>query len=151
MQSRSVCIPAFLLGSRGGTVLKNMPANAGAARDMSSIPGSGRSSGVGNGNLLHYSCLENSMDRGAWWDYSPRSYKESDTAEWLNTHTCTHTRLPPRSVLVKFQGAYGVKPKVLEGEKEESSSQYHVDLNETSIGPSVLKLICTGHAFHWRE
>ena len=43
---------------------KNLPANAGDARDMSSIPGSGRSPGGGNGNPLQYSCLENSMDRG---------------------------------------------------------------------------------------
>ena len=48
----------------GGEVLKDLLANAG---DMSSIPGSGRSLGVGNGNLLQYSCLENSMDRGSWW------------------------------------------------------------------------------------
>ena len=34
---------------------------------MGSIPGSGRHPEVGNGNLLQYSCLENSMDRGAWW------------------------------------------------------------------------------------
>ena len=36
------------------------------ARDMGSFPGSGRSPGVGNGNSLQYSCLENPMDRGAW-------------------------------------------------------------------------------------
>ena len=48
-------------------VVKNLPANAGDIRDMGSIPGSGRSSGEGRGNLLHYSCLENPMDRGAWW------------------------------------------------------------------------------------
>ena len=36
-------------------------------RDGVSIPGLGRSSGVGNGNTLQYSCQENSMDRGAWW------------------------------------------------------------------------------------
>ena len=46
-------------------VIKNPPANAGDPRDVSSIPGSGRSSRVENGNLLQYSCLENSMDRGA--------------------------------------------------------------------------------------
>ena len=40
---------------------------AGDARDMGSIPGLGRSLGVGNGNKLQYSCLENSMDRGACW------------------------------------------------------------------------------------
>ena len=54
------------LGFPGGTVVKNPPANAGDARDVGSIPGSGRSPGVGNGNPLQYSCLENSMDRGAW-------------------------------------------------------------------------------------
>ena len=47
--------------------MKNLPANAGDTRDMGSIPGSGRSPGEGNGNLLQYSCLENPMDRGAWW------------------------------------------------------------------------------------
>ena len=44
-------------------VVKNPPANAGDVRDMGSIPGLERSPGQGNGNLLHYSCLENSMDR----------------------------------------------------------------------------------------
>ena len=47
-------------------MVKNPPANAGDARDVGSTPGSGRSPGVGNGNPLQYSCLENSMDRGAW-------------------------------------------------------------------------------------
>jgi len=46
-------------------VVKNLPANAGNAREVSLIPGLGRSSGGGNGNLLYYSCLENSMDRGS--------------------------------------------------------------------------------------
>ena len=48
-------------------VIKNLPTNAGDAGDMCSVPGSRRSSGVGNGNSLKYFCLENSMDRGAWW------------------------------------------------------------------------------------
>ena len=51
-------------GFLGGSVVKNLPANAG---DVGSIPGLGRSPGVGNGNPLQYSCLENSMDRGVWW------------------------------------------------------------------------------------
>ena len=51
-------------------MVKNLPANAGDARDMGSIPESGRSPGVGNDNPLQYSCLENSMDRGPWQDYS---------------------------------------------------------------------------------
>ena len=54
-------------GFPGGTVLKNPPANAEDARDTDLIPGLGRSPGVGNGNPLQYSCLENSMDREAWW------------------------------------------------------------------------------------
>ena len=51
-------------GFPGGSVVKNPPA---IARDVDSIPGSGRSPGVGNGNPLKYFCLKNSMDRGAWW------------------------------------------------------------------------------------
>ena len=48
----------------GGSVVKNLPARAG---DMGLIHGLGRSPGEGNGNPLQYSCLENFMDRGAWW------------------------------------------------------------------------------------
>ena len=47
----------------GGSVVKNLPANAG---DAGSILGSERSPGEGNGSLLQYSCLENPTDRGAW-------------------------------------------------------------------------------------
>ena len=51
----------------GGTVVKkNPPANAGDTIDAGSIPGSGRSPGVGNGNPLQYSCLKNPMNREAW-------------------------------------------------------------------------------------
>ena len=56
--------------------VKNPPANAGDTRDAGSIPGSGRSTGGGNGYPLQYSCLENPMDRGAW--------QATDTAE--HTH-----------------------------------------------------------------
>ena len=48
-------------------MVENLPANEGDIRDTGSIPGLGRSSRVGNGNSLQYSCLENPMDRGAWW------------------------------------------------------------------------------------
>ena len=47
-------------------MVKNMPANARDARDTGSIPGSEKFPGGGNGNPLQYSCLENSMDKGAW-------------------------------------------------------------------------------------
>ena len=46
-------------------MVKNPPASAGDAGYLGSVPGSGRSPGEGNGNLLHYSCLKNPMDR-AW-------------------------------------------------------------------------------------
>ena len=48
-------------------LVKNPPANAGDIRDMSLIPGLGRSPGGGHGNPLQYSCLENPMDRKALW------------------------------------------------------------------------------------
>ena len=50
-------------GFSRGSGVKNLPANAG---DAGSVPESGRSPGEGNGNPLQYSCLGNSMDRGAW-------------------------------------------------------------------------------------
>ena len=58
-------------------MVKNLPANAG---DLGSISVLGRSPGEGNGNPLQYSGLENPMDRGARWSYSPWACKESDTA-----------------------------------------------------------------------
>ena len=47
-------------------VVKNPPANAGEVRDVGSVPGLGRSPGVGTSYPLQYTCLENSIDRGAW-------------------------------------------------------------------------------------
>ena len=70
-------------GFPGGSVVKNMPVNAG---DMSLIPGSGRSPGEGSGNPLQYSRLENPMDRGARWA-TAHGVTELDTTEWLiHTH-----------------------------------------------------------------
>ena len=54
------------MGFSGGSVVKNPPANAGDARDVGSIPGSGRFPGDGNGCPFQYSCLENSIDTGTW-------------------------------------------------------------------------------------
>ena len=56
-------MPTLLNGFPDGAVVKNPPASA---EDMGLVPGSGRSPGEGNGSLLQDSCLENSMDRGAW-------------------------------------------------------------------------------------
>ena len=64
-------------------MVKNPPANAGNA---SSIPGLGRSPGVGNGKALQYSCLENPMDRGAWW-----VIVHGVTKSWTQLSMHTHT------------------------------------------------------------
>ena len=55
------------MGFPGGFVVRNLLANAEDTGDVGSISGLRRSPGVGNGNQLQYSCLENSTDRGAWW------------------------------------------------------------------------------------
>ena len=62
-------------------MVKNLLANAGDARDSGSIPGLERSPGVGNGNPLQYSCLENSMDIGARWAIVHRVAKSQT---WLS-------------------------------------------------------------------
>ena len=61
-----------------GSVVKNLLASIG---DSSSVPGSRRSPGEGNGNPLQYSCLENPMDGGAWWVTVHGVAKESDITE----------------------------------------------------------------------
>ena len=63
---------AYMERFPGGSVVKNPPANAG---DAGLIPGLGRSPGVGNGNPPQYFCLENRMDRGAWWATVHRAEK----------------------------------------------------------------------------
>ena len=70
-------------------MVRNPPANAGDVRDRGSIPGLGRSPGGGNGDPLQYSCLENLMDRGAWWAIVHGGYKESDMIAYI------HRRLFP--------------------------------------------------------
>ena len=72
--------------SQVALVVKNPPANAGDSKDLSSIPGSGRSPGEGDENPLQYSYLENPMDRGAW-RASPWGCRESDITERLSTHS----------------------------------------------------------------
>ena len=75
-----------VVGFPGGTVVKNLPANAGNAKDMGSVPGWGRSSGGGNGNPLQYSYLENPMDRGAWRATVHGVAKEWNVIEPLSRH-----------------------------------------------------------------
>ena len=73
------------MGFPGDSVIKNLPANAG---DAGSIPGSGSSPGEGNDNPLHYSCLEHSVDRGAWW-----AIVQGITKSWTQLSTCAHARV----------------------------------------------------------
>ena len=61
-------------------MVKNPPANAGDIRDLGSIPGLGRSPGERHSNPLQYSCLENPMERGAWWATVHKAI-ESDITE----------------------------------------------------------------------
>ena len=75
----------MILDFPGGSDGKASACNAG---NLGSIPRLGRCPGEGHGNLLKYSCLENSMDRGAWEGYSPWGRKESDMIERL-THWVT--------------------------------------------------------------
>ena len=78
-----------------GTVVKNLPANAGGVGNSGLIPGFGRSSGGGNGNPLQYSCLENFMDSRA-----QRAIVQGGANSWkqLNAHICnvTHTHMYSR-------------------------------------------------------
>ena len=74
-----------MLGFPGGTVVKNPSANAGDKRDPGLIPGLRRSLGGRHGNPLEYSCLENPMDRGAWWATVHRVIKSQKRLKGLST------------------------------------------------------------------
>ena len=73
-------------------MVKKSAANAGDARNMGLIPGSRKSLGVGNGNPLQNSCLENSMDRGL------AGCKESNTTECVCVRACAHIHIVPLSI-----------------------------------------------------
>ena len=79
-------------------MIKNLPANTGDSRDVGLTLGSGRSPGVGNGNLLQYSCLGNSMNRRRLEGYSPWSQKELEVTEHSHTQ---NRRYAESSVLGK--------------------------------------------------
>ena len=80
------CISGWLVGSIGLLPWlggKESPCNAGATGDGDSIPGLGRSPGGGNGNPHQYSCLENPVDRGAWWATVHGVAKSQTWLKWL--------------------------------------------------------------------
>ena len=80
-------------------VVKNLPANAGDIRDTDSIPGSGRSPGGGHGSPLQYSCLENPMERGAWWATVHVVAKSWIPLKRFSTHTRSHSLKIPCLVI----------------------------------------------------
>ena len=94
-------------------MVKNPPANAGDKRDVGSIPGLGRSPGGGHGNPLQDSCLENPMDRGAWWATAYRVAESWTQLKRLSTHTCIHKR----------EYVYLLNYRKI---KEKNSSNYHL-------------------------
>ena len=87
---------------------KNLPANAG---DPASIPESGRSPGEGNGNLIQYSYLENSTDRGAW-QATVHAWRIPGTGEpgglpSMGLHRVGHDRSDLAAAVTKYEGEWG--------------------------------------------
>ena len=76
-----------MLGFSHSSVCKESACNVGDISSAGSIPGSGRSPGEGHGNPLQYSCLENPMDRGAWWITVHRVAKSWTWLKWLSSRT----------------------------------------------------------------
>ena len=76
----------------GGSVVKNLSANAEGTGDTGLIPGSGKSPGEGNGNSLQYSCLGNPMDREAWWAI-PSLGSQKNWTQLSNQTTINHCLL----------------------------------------------------------
>ena len=79
------------MGFPGGSVDKEFTCNAGDSGDAGSILGLGRSPGGGHGNPLQCSCLENLMDRGAWW---ATVYRVAKSQPWLRDWAHSHAKTP---------------------------------------------------------
>ena len=95
------------IGFPGDSVVKNLPANAG---DVDLIPGSGRSPGVGNNNPFLYSCLENSMDRGAW-RATAHGVEKSQTQLGTQVRTYAYPTHPSQQFLAYITFDFGEKVK----------------------------------------
>ena len=86
-------------------MIKNLPANAEDMRDLSLIPGLGRSPIEGNGNPLQYSCLENLMDRKVWQATAHSVAKSQTQLKHLSTHWCHSVKnLPATAALIPDPG-----------------------------------------------
>ena len=89
-------------------MVKNPSANAGDVRGKSSIPGWGRSPGGEHGNPLHYSCLENPMDRGAWWATAYRVARSRTRLKRLSTRPPGGIRCAPSGACVSSHLKHGL-------------------------------------------
>ena len=107
LSTNNVVIGYIYPGFPGGSLRKNPPANAGNTRDMGSILVLCRSPGGGNGNLLQYSCQENSMDRGAWW-----ATVHGVAKSWTQLSTHAHTYICVQLTLEQ-QGVRSISPHLL--------------------------------------
>ena len=122
-------------------LVKSLPANAGDARDPGSIPESGRSPGVGKGNLFQCSCLENHMGRGTYW--APvHGVTKSQTQ--LSKHSLMFVWWPPVLPL-RYYYAFGIFCKlatfciVVKTVEEESNifSAQTSSHNERALSPGA--------------
>ena len=118
--NRSKNLIFFCLMSKQGAsqvelVLKNLPANAGDARDVDSIPGLGRSPGGGHGNPLQYSCLENPMDRGAWCPTVHGVANSQTRLKRLSTHTRRLCSMYQKLCLKILYKMYHLKKRIQRG------------------------------------
>ena len=102
----SNCFKIFVClfqGFPGGSVVKNLHANARDTGDLASIPGSRRSPWVGNGNPLQYSCLKNSMDREAWWATAHRVAKgQIRLSNWACMHAYYNISVMPECISIGY-------------------------------------------------
>ena len=83
------------MGFPGGT---NLPADAGDIRGGGSIPGSGRPFGGGHGNPLQCSCLENPMDRGAWWATVHGVANSWTLLKQFSMHACANMKVKKKNL-----------------------------------------------------
>ena len=128
----------------GGSVVKNLPANAGDTRDTGSIPESGRSPGEGNGNSLWYSCLENSMDRWTW-RVTVHGVIKSRTRLSAHTHTYIHTQTHTDSRMGWVNPPIHSPPSLASPEKPPSVCSEHACWLENLPGLSscsLLRILC---------
>ena len=121
----------YVGASQVALAVKNPPANAGGVRDMGLILRSGRSPEGGNGNPLQYSCLENLMDRGAWW---PTIHGFAKRDDWSNlAHVHAH--------MLYMNIVRRVNPKISLNKKKILFSFYFVSIWDNSYSGKLVIII----------